>query len=293
MDEGYTVANGIRVYYVTEGEGPLVLMCHGFPESHYSWRHQMTPLAAAGFRAVAIDMPGFGRSDKPDVDYDVVWLSACIRGVIEGLGHSRAVVVGHDWGGVVVWSFARFHPEVVAGVIALNTPDLRRTPVPPIDVLRAMDSPRGAYILAFQERGEAEAAFEADPRSFLELFFLGPASYNKDVFPPEVIDVYEASFAPKGSITPPLEYYRNMDRNWVLTAEHEGVSIHAPALMITAENDPVLAPALAEGMEKRVPNLTTVMIERCGHWTQQEKPKETTAAMLDFLNSLKRLTPWD
>jgi pimeloyl-ACP methyl ester carboxylesterase len=117
-----------------------VLLCHGFPEFWYSWRHQIGPLAEAGLHVVAVDLPGYGRSDKPDRSYDVEWLTACLSEAIEGVGHERAVLAGHDWGGLLVWPFARIHPHRTAGVIGLNTPDLPRTPIPTTEFLRQMDS---------------------------------------------------------------------------------------------------------------------------------------------------------
>jgi pimeloyl-ACP methyl ester carboxylesterase len=291
VTDGYAVANGIRLYYVSEGEGPLVLFCHGFPEFWYSWRKQLGPLAAAGFRAVAIDMPGYGRSDKPDVTYDIVWLARCLADLIPTLGHERAVMVGHDWGGILVWAFARLHPERTAGVVGLNTPDLPRFDIPPTEVFR-MASDKHNYITMFQERGVAEARFAEDPRDFLLKFYRGWSSVHAEVFTDEDVDRYLEQFAPAGAITPPIEYYRNMDRNWELLKDVDDLKIEVPCLMITAEGDPVLHPGLAQGMEARVPDLETVMIEDCGHWTQQEKPEETTAHILGYLQKLRTSAPW-
>jgi pimeloyl-ACP methyl ester carboxylesterase len=287
--DGFVVANGIRVYYVEQGQGPLVLLCHGFPEFWYSWRHQIGPLAEAGFHAVAVDLPGYGRSDKPDRSYDVQWLTACLSEAIEGLGHERAVLAGHDWGGLLVWPFARMHPHRTAGVIGINTPDLPRTPIPTTEFLRQMDSSNTRYILEFQERGKAEAAFEADPHAFLDLIYVGPACKKKEAFTQEVLDVYHSVFEPKGAITPPLEYYRNMDRNWELIEPYDDATIDLPSLMICAADDPVLHPGLTGGMEQRVPKVELVTIEDCGHWTQQEQPAATTEHMLRYLRSLD---PW-
>lgn len=288
MSNGYVVANGIRIYYNEEGEGPLVLMCHGFPESSFSWRHQMAPIAEAGFRAVAIDMPGYGRSDKPDASYDVEWLTACMAGAIRGLGSHQAVLVGHDWGGALVWPFARIYPEMTAGVIGLNTADIPRFDVPPIELFRMLGSKSFRYILDFQERGTAEAKIEADLDGFLNWFFLGGTVVKKEVFTAEVMEHYAANLRPTGAITAPLEYYRNMDRNWELLEPYDDVKIEVPCLMISAAGDKVLPPELADGMETRVPNLTKVVIEDCGHWTQQEQPEVTTEHMLSYLKELPR-----
>ena len=289
MRTGYATANGIRVYYVEEGEGPLVLLCHGFPEFWYSWRFQLEPLARAGYRAVAVDLPGYGHSDKPDVVYDVVWLTDCLAELIGALGHERAVLAGHDWGGLLVWPFARLHPERTAGVIGLNVPDLPRTSTPPVERLRAINPDQPVYIVQFQDRGAAEFFVELDVDAFIHLMFRGPTTRNQDAFPDNVLARYADTFRPAGAITPPLEYYRNMDRNWELTQGVASQTIDVPCLMISEANDPVLPPSLADGMEERVPDLVKVVIPDCGHWTQQERPAETTEAMLSYL---AQLAPW-
>lgn len=291
MRDGYATTNGIRMYYVEEGRGPLVLLCHGFPETSYSYRRQLAPLAEAGFRAVAVDLPGYGRSDKPDVAYDVEWLNDCLAGLIGALGHERAVMVGHDWGGLLVWPFARRHPARTAGVIGINTPDLPRPAVPPVQLLRELSPDEPIYIVQFQERGVAEWVFSwgrgAD--DFVEMIFRSVATVQQHVFTDEVLEVYKAAFRPSGALTPPIEYYRNLDRNWELTADIDGSTISVPCLMISAAGDPVLTPAMADGMEERIPDLEKVVIDDCGHWTQQEQPEATTAAMLGYLS---RLDPW-
>lgn len=266
-----------------------MLFCHGFPQLAWSWRHQVGPVGEAGFHAVAVDMPGYGRSDKPDVTYDVVWLAATMAGVVPSLGHERVVLVGHDWGGAVVWPLARLHPERVAGVAGVNMPDVPRAPAPPVDLLRALRPERPNYMVQFQERGPAEFFAELDVRGFLELFFRTRTTVNLDAFPDDVIDVYEEAFSPSGALTPPLEYYRNLDRNWELMAPYAGARIEVPCLMITTDGDPVLTPALSEGMEERVPELERVHITECGHYTPEERPEETTAALLSYL---RRLPPW-
>ncbi len=289
--ERYTVANGIRLYSVEMGHGPLVLLCHGWPELWYSWRHQLAPLAEAGFRAVALDLPGYGRSDKPDVAYDVEWVNRCLAELIPALGHQRAVLAGHDWGGLLVWPFARRHPHRCAGVIGLNTPDLPRTPVPPVQLMRRLFGDTPPYIVQFQDPGVAEWVFSwgrgAD--DFVELIFRGAATVHREAFTDADLAVYAEAFRPLGALTPPIDYYRNLDRSWELAADIAERRIEVPCLMVCAAGDPVLRPEMADGMEARVPNLTRVLIEDCGHWTQQERPAETTAAMLDYL---RRLEPW-
>ena len=285
MNERFVVANGIRIFCLEEGEGPLVLMLHGFPELSYSWRHQMAPVAAGGFRAVAIDLPGYGRSDKPDVRYDSEYVGKCLDGVIAGLGYENAVLIGHDWGAFAMWPFARTHPERVRGLVGLNVPDLPRYDMPPTELFKAIGSNKVQYILEFQDP-TIEERIEKDVRGFLELFFRGPAAFRKETFTDEVLDAYVEQFSTAGAFTPPLDYYRNMDRNWELAAAFADRKIEVPVLMISADHDPVLPPALAEGMEERVPDLERVVIEDCGHWTQQEQPEATTEHIVRFLARL-------
>ncbi len=303
--DGYVITNGIRMYFMEQGEGPLVLLCHGFPELSYSWRHQMQPLADAGFHVVAVDLPGYGRSDKPDVHYDIEWVNACLAGVITGLGHERAVMVGHDWGGLLVWPFARRYPDLTAGVIGVNTPDLPRTPIPMVELLRQIFPDDPPYIVQFQAPGVAEwvLSWGRGAIDFLELMYRGvqptpgtprdenavSVTYNAAAFTDEVIAVYAEAFSPWGAFTPPIDYYRNLDRSWHLTADLEDRAIDVPCLMISAANDPVLTPAMTAGMEDRIAELEKVIIPKCGHFTQQERPAETSAAMIAYLLGLQ---PW-
>jgi pimeloyl-ACP methyl ester carboxylesterase len=288
---GYVTTNGIRMFYVEQGNGPLVLLCHGFPELSFAWRHQMKPLADAGFHVVAVDLPGYGRSDKPDVQYDMEWVNACLAGVITGLDHERAVMVGHDWGGLLVWQFARRYPELTAGVIGVNIPDLPRTPTPTVEMLRQVFPDQPPYIVQFQDPGVAEWVFSWGRGAVdaLEMTFRSPLTVNTDAFPDDVIAVYAEALSPRGAFTPPIEYYRNLDRSWHLTADIADRTVDVPCLMISAADDPVLPPMMADGMEERVPDLEKVVIPHCGHFTQQERPAETSAAMLGYL---RRLEPW-
>jgi pimeloyl-ACP methyl ester carboxylesterase len=265
-------------------------MLHGFPELAYSWRHQVDALGAAGFYAVAPDLPGYGRSDKPDVVYDVEWVNACLVGLLDELGHERAVVAGHDWGGLLAWPMARRYPGRIAGVIGVNTPDLPRPPVPPVQLMRQIFADNPIYIIQFQDRGVAEwvLSWGRGADDFVEMIF-GATAANPDAFADDVLDVYKQAFRPAGALTPPIEYYRNLDRNWELTADVADRKIEVPCLMISAADDPVLTPAMTAGMEERVPDLERVVIEHCGHWTQQERPVETADAMLAYL---RRLDPW-
>jgi epoxide hydrolase A/B len=214
----YVTTNGIRLYCLESGpsDGPVVLLLHGFPELAYSWRHQVAALGDAGFRVIAPDLPGYGRSDKPDVTYDCEWIDATLIGLLDAAGCERAVIAGHDWGGILVWIMARRYPERIAGVIGVNTPDLPRSAMPPVQLLRQIFAETPIYIIQFQERGVAEWMLGTWGRGvddFVEMIF-GATTQNAEEFPPAVLDVYKDAFRPVGALTPPIEYYRNMDRNW-------------------------------------------------------------------------------
>ena len=147
--------NGIRLFCLEAGppDGPCVLLLHGFPELAYAWRQQVAALGAAGYHVIAPDLPGYGRSDKPDVTYDCDWIDACLMGVVDAMGAQQVVIAGHDWGGLLVWIMARQYPDRVAGVIGVNTPDLPRTPMPPVQLFRQIFADTPIYIIQFQERG--------------------------------------------------------------------------------------------------------------------------------------------
>ena len=199
MRTRYVVANGIRLFCLESGppDGPLVLLLHGFPEIAYSWRHQLGPIGRAGFHVVAPDLPGFGRSDKPDVGYDCEWVNGTLMALVDALGAERVVIGGHDWGGLLVWIMARQYPARIAGVIGVNTPDLRRPPAPPVQILRRRTVDRPYYLVQFQDRGVAEWVFSWGGRpydDFIDMMFDGPATTVADAFPPEVRAVYKRAY---------------------------------------------------------------------------------------------------
>ena len=308
--------NGISMHVAEAGEGMPVLFCHGFPELWYSWRHQMTALAAAGYRAIAPDQRGYGGTSAPAAveDYTIHHLVGDLAGLLDALSIERAVVVGHDWGGSVAWSMAQLAPHRVAGVVGVNTPFFPRPPMKPTVLMRAMAQGSFHYILYFQKPGVAEAELDADPARTLAGFFqspdrarleellkagpaaLGPRSGGLlerltgetpgEFLGAEDFQVYVDAFRASG-FRGGLNWYRNFDRNWELTAYLHNAKLLAPALMIAAELDPVLRPELAAGMRDWVPNLRRVhVVNDCGHWTQQEKPDEVNRELLGFLREL-------
>lgn len=305
--------NGISLNIAEQGEGPLVLMLHGFPESWYSWRHQFAALAEAGYHAVAPDMRGYGGSDKPHEisAYNQAEVVADIIGLIPALGAETAVVIGHDWGAPTAWSAAAQHPQQVRAVGALSVPFSPRPDAPPLDTLRTLFKGQFFYQLYFQEPGVAEAEFEADIRTALRKFlFLGSGQADPGgladkrpdddllsslpdpkVLPPWLtdadLDFYTGEFEQSG-FRGPLNYYRNLNLTWRLT-EGAPSSIRQPALFVAGEKDGVILMA-AEALNRlpeRVPNLrTNELLPGIGHWTQQEAPEAVNELLISFLRSL-------
>lgn len=315
--------NGIRMHVAEAGVGPLVVLCHGFPECWYSWRHQLSALAAAGFRAVAPDMRGYGQTDQPhEIDqYTIFHLIGDMIGLLDALGAEQAVIAGHDWGAPVAWYAALMRPDRFRGVIGLSVPFLPRGPVRPTTVMPQTEHAM-FYQLYFQSPGVAEAELEQDVRRSIRSMLYAnsgdmPLRLPQDqvgmvpraggiaaltasnlAFPTTLpawlsegdIDVFAAEFAPSG-FRGGLNYYRNIDRNWELLAPFAGATISIPALYVAGDRDLVLA---FRGMDQRVVNLVqsvpqlrgTLILSGCGHWTQQERAAEVNAAMIEFLRSL-------
>ncbi|MFN3313343.1 MAG: alpha/beta fold hydrolase [Hyphomonas sp.] len=305
--------NGIALNVAEAGQGPLVLLLHGFPESWYSWRHQFAPLVAAGYHVAAPDMRGYGKSDKPPqiTDYVQTEVIKDIIGLIPALGHETAVVIGHDWGAPTAWSTALFHPDKVRAVGGISVPFMPRLPVQPMPMLREMFKGQFFYQLYFQEPGIAEAEFEKDIATALRKFLvmaggetdltkLAPKSEHDDLLSslpyPETLPAwlseedlafYAAEFKASG-MRGPLNYYRNHDLHWQLT-EGAPMEIHQPAMFVagTADGVVMMAAAAIEAMPHFVKDLrVNLMIPGIGHWTQQEAPEAVNTAILDFLKTL-------
>jgi len=302
--------NGITMAIRDEGRGPAVVLCHGFPELAYSWRHQVPALAAAGFRAIAPDQRGYGGTDRPAAveSYDIQHLTGDLVGLLDALGIERAVFAGHDWGGLVVWMMPLLHPSRTAGVIGVNTPYLPRLFAPPLSVFRQAFGDN-FYICHFQQPGVADAALARDVRkvftqlmrravpiaqvearvaevgrmqNLVEVIFEN-APLGTPLLDENELRVYVETFERTG-FTGGLNWYRNMDRNWETTPHLDGARIDVPSLMVTAEWDVALRPEMAEPMPTYVPDLETHMIRACGHWTQQEHPAELNRIMIDWLS---------
>jgi pimeloyl-ACP methyl ester carboxylesterase len=307
--------NGIQLAVYEQGKGLPVVLCHGFPELAYSWRHQLPALAAAGYHAIAPDQRGYGLSDRPEaVDaYTIVHLCDDLAGLLDAKKIDQAVFCGHDWGGFVVWMMPLLHPKRVLGVIGVNTPLTPRSPVPPIQLLRQLRGDDN-YVVAFQASGVADRALAADVRKTFTLLMRRGGVFNAEEFaklPPDAperkfqllkmleapVDSYggELFLTPqeldffvdtytKTGFTGGINWYRNIDRNWELTKDVT-YKVTVPSLYVGAENDVVLPPSSANGMERMVPNLEKRTIADCGHWTQQEKPDEFNRVVIEWLAS--------
>jgi pimeloyl-ACP methyl ester carboxylesterase len=306
----FVETNGIRMGVYEQGADFPVVFCHGFPELAYSWRHQLPAVAAAGFRAIAPDQRGYGITDAPvgAEHYTIRHLCDDLAGMLDALGIEKAVFCGHDWGGMVVWAMPLFHPSRVAGVIGVNTPFLPRAPMDPIQLMR-MAFGEDIYIVFFQKPGVADAMlhadvgkvfrffmrekgmslkeFEARPAEERNLALVKALQTDEALWPGKIllndeemkffVDTFERT-----GFTGGINWYRNFTRNWQIT---EGLEqkVTVPGLMIMAENDIALRPAMADGMEQYVPDLEKHLIKDCGHWTQQEYPEETNRLIVDWL----------
>jgi pimeloyl-ACP methyl ester carboxylesterase len=301
--------NGIAMHVAEAGAGPLVVLCHGFPELWFSWRHQLTALADAGYHAVAPDQRGFGRTDAPAAieDYDIDHLTGDVLGLLDALGEERAVCVGHDWGAPVVWGVALRAPERVRGVAGLSVPAGPRGPMAPTELMKMLFTDTFFYMLYFQEPGVADAELGRDARTTLRSFLwtisgdappgtwkvlpkgtgfldsLGDTEQLPSWLSEDDLDVMAGEFARTG-FTGGLNWYRNIDRNWELGAELDGRTIDVPALFIAGERDPVLLMAPPSNMDGYVTDLRdSVIIPGAGHWIQQERPDEVNQALVGFL----------
>ena len=321
----FVETNGIRTHLAEQGSGPVVLLCHGFPESWYSWRHQLTALAAAGFRAIAPDMRGYGRTDQPEAidQYTLFHLVGDMVSLLDGLGVESAVIAGHDWGAPVAWHAALLRPDRFRAVIGLSVPFRPRGATRPTTAMPQTDD-AWFYQLYFQAPGVADAELERDVRlSLRRILYSGSGDVPRrartiaspdttgmlprlggfldrtvepDMLPQWLteadIDFYAGEFMRTG-FRGGLNWYRNIDRNWELLAPFAGARVSVPALYMAGDRDLVVG---FRGMDQLIPNLTqfvpelrgTIMLPGCGHWTQQERSGEVNAAIIEFLRGLPR-----
>ena len=313
----FVKTNNIRMHVAEQGEGPLVLLVHGFPESWYSWKHQLAALAAAGYRAVAMDQRGYGQTDKPEAveAYNIFQLAGDLVGLVQALGEEQAIIVGHDWGSPVTWHAAQLRPDIFRAVALMSVPFVvmrDASPTPPTQLMSQLgDEDEIFYQLLFQQPGVAEAVYEADIERTLHAGFYGISGKAPDEIrhamiyvnqqqseaaaqqplpaldwlSQEELDFYVAEFKRSG-FRGPLNWYRNIDYNWEQTGFLSGSKLLQPSLFIAGELDPVLDmyPGAYETLEDRIPNLRSkVLLPNIGHWVQQEAAEEVNKLLLEFM----------
>jgi pimeloyl-ACP methyl ester carboxylesterase len=314
----FVQSGAVRLRVAVEGSGPLVLMVHGWPESWYSWRHQMGPIAAAGFKAAAMDVRGYGGSDRPQpvAAYDMASMVADVQAVADALGGGKAILIGHDWGAPIVWNSALADPERFTAVAGLSIPYTGRGRAPMTTVARELFTAKGLffYIIYFQDEGVAEREVEADVRTALRKIYYSisgdaPAGawpldkkhgepllhrlVDPPVFPSWLsaadIDYFVAEFERSG-FRGPFNRYRNFERDHDWSARFADPAIRQPALFITGEKDmgtKMMGSDIETRMRAVMPNLRGYhVLPGCGHWTQQERPQETNRLLIDWLATL-------
>ena len=313
--------NGIELHVAVAGpaDGPPVVLCHGFPELWYSWRHQLGALADAGYRVYAPDLRGYGESACPTevADYGSDQLTADLCGLLDHYGHDTAAFSGHDWGAMVVWELGRLHADRATCIYNMSVP-LSWPPAPPTQIFEALFEGRFFYMLYFQQVGPPEAEFDADPRRFVRTMlyaagaegmtdpdrpsadapregtrFLDILAAPPDVLPAWLsehdVDVYTAGLT-KSGLFGPLSFYRNLDANWARAKDVPAGVYTMPTGFLTGSLDPVhsMMPGAAEGMAGALPDFRgTTVVQGAGHWVQQENPAETNTALLAFLDATR------
>ena len=305
--------NGIAMHIAERGEGPLVVLCHGWPELWYSWRHQIGPLADAGYRVVVPDQRGYGLTDRPEAieEYDIAHLTDDLVGLLDVLGEESAVFIGHDWGCQVVWNLAQRTPQRVRAVGALSVPFVQRGRRDLVTKMEERFGDHFFYILYFQDPGVADAELDSDPEDTLRRVFRATSNSETSSglralpregtgwrqwlpapgplprwMTPDDLDYYVAEFTRTG-FTGGLNWYRNIRRNWEISADLAATKVEMPALFLAGEQDLVALFMPDTHMAEWVTDLrVNVRLPATGHWVQQERPAEVNAALLSFLASL-------
>jgi len=294
-------SNGIRVHIAEQGEGPLVLLCHGFPEGWYSWRHQLKALAEAGFHAVAPDMRGYGETDRPEAieSYTMLHLVGDMVGVLGALGEKQAAIVGHDWGAAVAWNAAMMRPDLFHAFAGLSVPVLPHPSVRPTSLMRRMaeselerDVRTSLYTMLGAGFGESQSSDRlamVNPEHGLLHGMSHPMTLPSWLSEQD-LNHFTKQFTNTG-FTGGLNWYRNIDRNWELLAPFATAKITVPGLYIYGDRDVVVR---LPGMDQAIADLSNRVVDLrgklcitdCGHWTQQERPAEVSAALVKFLTDL-------
>ena len=312
-------ANGIRMRIAEAGSsGPLIHFAHGWPESWYNWRHQMRYFVEAGYRVVAPDMRGYGKSDAPEGvgEYDIRKLTDDMVGVLDALEEETAVMVGHDWGAIVAWNAVLIHPDRFSALVAMSVPYGGRPPVSPMVGWRNSFNDNFFYILYHNEDGGvAEAEYDSDPMGIISRLYLSPESARHA---PEITDPARSAGGFIGRLGAPMglpdwltqydlnyvvsefefsgfrggvNYYRNFHRNWEITEDLSDSKIEVPTLFLAGEQDVVIAGATVEQLTRSMGRVVNdlkdvVLLPGIGHWVQQEAPEEVNQIMSDFLTEI-------
>ncbi len=295
------------LYEAGPEDGPPLMLCHGWPELAYSWKHIVPPLARAGYRVIAPDMKGFGRTSAPsdDAAFGMDVLTADFAALLEALDLSSAIFIGHDWGGAFVWPMAYRYPDLVRGVASICTPHVRRAPAPPLSIFEKRAGPKH-YIIEFQDATKPDNAFGGREEAFCQYIFRdSPPRAAWDKLMPQALYMIEnfTTFeqADPTRLVMPLEdlavfaemyrktgfrsctgYYRNIDHNWQIT-EGVDITVRQPSLMIGADRDMMLTPEQMDGMEDLCTDLEKHVLPSCGHWAMWEKPEEVHTLLLNWL----------
>jgi pimeloyl-ACP methyl ester carboxylesterase len=293
--------NGVELEVFEAGQqnaGNPIILCHGWPEHAFSWRHQVPALVAAGYHVIVPNQRGYGNSSSPTevTDYDIKHLSGDLIGLLDHFGYSDAIFVGHDWGAMVVWGLTLLHPNRVKKVINLSVPYQERWEKPWIEMMEALFGGDFYFVHFNRQAGVADAVLDENTYQFLRnlyrknqpsvepepgMMMINIAKAETPLGEPVMSDSELAVFVgafEKTGFTGSINWYRNLDRNWHLLAEVDPI-IRQPTLMIYGDSDPV---AKSDTLIDFVPKVEVVNLD-CGHWIQQEKPQETTQVILDWL----------
>ena len=315
VKHNFTKINGIEYHFAEAGQGPLVLLIHGFPELWYSWRHQIPAIAKAGYRVVAPDLRGFGQTEATDNlnDYSLFNHASALKELIEFLGEEQAVIVGHNWGANIAWLMPLLYPVIVKALVALSIPYYPEPRDP--DEVKKWAKGKFSFPAYFEKRGAVEAEFETDPEQFFESFFYGLSGdapsdlidtlfLNKpegakllDDFPkPETlpgwiteedIDYYAETFSKKG-MRYALNFYRTSQQDYPKLKEAYKNKINVPVLFIAGASEAAIKFGSVEPMKNILPKLDKiVLLPNCGHWVQQERAADVNHFIIEFLEKIK------
>ena len=310
--------NGIELEVFTAGSGKPLVLCHGWPEHAYSWRHQIQPLVDAGYHVIAPNQRGYGKSTKPSeiVDYNINKMTGDLAALLDHFGYKDACFIGHDWGAIVAWTTVLLHPSRFTALIAMSVPYGGRVAQSPMESWQEAFGENFFYILYHNEPGGiAEAEYDADPRGLISRLYLSP---NSPRVQPAITDPLRSAGGWIGRLGAPMglpdwllqedldyvvsqfensgfrggmNYYRNFHRNWEITEHLQGAKIKIPVLFIAGSRDMVIAGAEKESLTATISRATedlrdVVLIPEIGHWVQQEAPKEVNQAISDFLTEI-------